>query len=116
MARCHSAALREDLEGFLAKTETQRVARLNKLAKTWTDDQVTLFFTLALVAAMHAKELIELRDTYRLELAPGLGNRATAAGIYAHASRAAEILGNMLWPAEAFDAVGISDSENDDED
>lgn len=57
---------------------------------------------------------IELRDSYRYVLAPGLGNRVTASGIYAHATHVAEILGNMAWPGEDFEAVGIFDGEDED--
>lgn len=95
---------RDELEDFLAKTKRQKVACLNRAMQDDLEGALPIFLLLALLAATQARDLLELRDEYQHTSVPGRNNTATAAGAYAYAARAAQILESVAWPEDATDA------------
>ncbi|CAN7523144.1 hypothetical protein LJR168_003748 [Pseudoxanthomonas sp. LjRoot168] len=90
---------------YVSKTESQRPAYFRKVAgKVGTDEQI-MFLVLCVLAALRAGRLLELRDQYRLVLAPGSGNRATAAGAYRFLMET-QALFDYSWPHDAFTEAG----------
>lgn len=98
---------------YLGKTESQRPAFARRLLKGRNSTTVILFNVLCIIAALRAKRLFELRDVYRMSLAPGRGNRVTAAGAYRFSVEAAA-LADFSWPEEPFDAMCIYDFDDED--
>ncbi|MDO7931560.1 hypothetical protein Q6A26_03645 [Xanthomonas euvesicatoria pv. eucalypti] len=100
---------------YLAKTEGQRPGNFRKVtAKVGTDEKI-MFLVMCLLAGLRASKLLELRDEYRMVLAPGSGNRSTAAGAYRFLMQAQELMDHS-WPYEAFEALGLYDDDDDDDD
>lgn len=91
---------------FIEMPESRREGFLNKVTKGATGDTTRLLFiVVAILGANRAARVIELRDRYASSLAPGGGNRVTAAGIYSFAH---EVSASFVydWPSETFHAMG----------
>jgi len=101
------------LANFIQKTESQRPAFLRRVAKKANEDTRILFVTLALIGVLRAKEVMEIRDSFRTALAPGRGNRVTTAGIYVFTEKIRDIF-TYGWPWEPFDAMGIYCGEDEE--
>jgi hypothetical protein len=82
-------------------------------------DEITrgLLIVFAILGQVRVMEILELRDRYRLALAPGSGNRITCSSLYAFQQEMAG-LQTYDWPDHVFDAYGGDggwiDPENDD--
>lgn len=100
---------------FIQKPESQRPALLARLRKAADERTLILFVTLALLGVLRAKAVMELRDRFRTELAPGRGNRVTTAAVYDFSREMREVY-RYAWPSEAFEALGIDDSDEDSDD
>ncbi|MBK6616247.1 hypothetical protein [Ottowia sp.] len=100
----------EQIEDFIKRSESQRPSVLRKFPN---DTTKTTFLVLAILGCLRAKTVMELRDNYRMTLAPGSGNRVTTAAMYAFAEQLRSIF-EYEWPFEAFDGMGIDDGEDDE--
>ena len=102
----------EQLAEFIHKTQTQRASYVAKQLKD--EETKVAFLVLAILGLLRVKEVVELRDRYRMSLAPGRGNRDTAAALYLFADKVSRLY-DYLWPDELFDAMGLYDGRDDDE-
>lgn len=97
---------------FIQKPEGQRPAFLSRISKSSNVSTQILFVVLAILGVIRAKAVMELRDRFRTELAPGRGNRITTAAVYDF-SREMRGLYSYAWPGAVFDAIGL-DYEDDE--
>lgn len=105
----------ELIETFIGKTVTQRSAYFRRVTKDSNERTKVLFLVLAIIGLVRVMHLLELRDNFRMVLAPGRGNRVTAAGVYGFAGEVQDCF-EYDWPWEVFDAYGADDSDDDDDD
>ncbi len=101
----------EHIAAFIEMTESRRPAFLRKISSGPNGDTTRLLFlVLAIIGANRAAEVLELRDRYASLLAPGRGNRMTAAGVYRFAH---EVSGSCAyaWPFKTFYAIGEYDDD-----
>jgi hypothetical protein len=105
--------LKPCIADYLAKTASQRPALERKVTKNATQLQASVFRVLCILGACRAYRLLELRDRYRMVLAPGLGNRVTASGAYQFCMDASDLI-NYRWPYEVFEAAGIYAYDDED--
>ncbi|MFP3637958.1 hypothetical protein [Paraburkholderia sp. SIMBA_054] len=103
---------------ILGKTVSQRRTFLKAMLKSHSNDCCGLLLVFAAIAQVRTMEIIELRDRYRAVLAPGQGNRDTAAGLYGFYRNMTK-LPTYEWPFEVFDAYGgysgLDSAEEDDD-
>lgn len=104
--------VREQLQAFLGKSESQRPAALRKLGG---ETNVVCFLVLAILGCIRARDAMEVRDNYREHLAPGRGNRVTTASMYAFCGEIAK-LAKYDWPWEPFNVLGVDDSGDESDD
>lgn len=100
------------IQDFIKRSESQRPSVLKKLPDERTR---VVFQVLAILGCLRAKEVIDLRDRYRLALAPGAGYRVTTASLYGLSEQMRSIY-TYAWPLEVFDALGIDDLGDWDDD
>lgn len=107
--------VQDQIEDFIKRTESQRPSVLRKLPNETTK---ATFLILAILGCLRAKAVIDLRDSYRFAMAPGSGYRDTTSAIYAFSNELRAVY-EYGWPSELFDAVGIDDlgdfEDDDDE-
>ena len=103
----------ELISDFIQKSESQRPAFLARVCKSTNEHTKVLFVVLALLGVLRAKAVIEVRDRYCSELAPGRGNRVTTAALYAFSNEIQELYG-YAWPFEVFNALGGGLSYDDE--
>lgn len=108
--RSYEQQMSEQLEAFIAKSESQRPAVLRKLGD---ETNVVCFMVLAIIGCLRARDAMEVRDNYREHLAPGRGNRVTTASMYAFCQEIANLI-SYEWPYEPFHAMGLDDSGDED--
>jgi hypothetical protein len=96
---------------MIQKPEGQRANHFRKTMKDATTTTKVGFLVLCILGAVRAKEVLELRDRFRMVLAPGSGNRVTCAGAYAFAAEVVSSF-NYARPEEVFGAMGIDDSDD----
>ena len=102
------AANGELIGDFIQKPESQRKSFLSRISKQSDEVGQIIFLTLAILGLVRTKAVMELRDRYRTELAPGRGNRVTTASLYDF-SRHMRKLYRYTWPAAVFHAIGVDD-------
>jgi hypothetical protein len=72
---------------------------------------------MAIVACDRAERTLEVRDKFRLALAPGEGYRVTAAETYQFGQELIEVLAETAsWPRQLFFDAGVADRDEEDED
>lgn len=99
---------------YLQKSVSQRPPYLRRITKEAGLHQRCFFLTLCIIAALRARDLLELRDRFRMVLAPGRGNRVTIANVYAFGQEVRDLF-HWEWPGEVFEAIGIDDIGDDDD-
>lgn len=104
----------ELISEYLQKSCSQRPAFLRRITKDVDLQQRCLFLTLCILAAIRARDLIELRDRFRMVLAPGCGNRVTIANVYVFGQEVRGLF-QWEWPSEVFEAMCIDDIGDDDD-
>ncbi len=102
----------EQLAEFIHKTETQRASYVAKQLKD--EETKVAFLVLSIIGLLRVKEVIELRDRFRMSLVPGRGNRDTAAALYLFADEVSRLYA-YCWPDELFTAMGLYDGRDDKE-
>lgn len=102
----------KEIGEFLAKTESQRPAFLRRLAKSdqWKPVVADLFQVFAILAVVRARKILELRDRFRMQLAPGSGNRVTASAMYLFSMEMQDTF-SYGWPREVFASIDVDDSD-----
>lgn len=105
---------REHIANYVAKTPSQRPAFVKKLLKDSKPETKIVFHLLCIIAAKRAYDLLQLRDRFRMTLAPGLGNRVTASGAYLFCMEASDLI-SYDWPDDVFEAIGIYSDDDDDD-
>lgn len=90
---------------MIRRPESQRHAYFRKICMKSDVPTKVASLVLFVLGAVRARDLLELRDQYRGSLAPGAGNRVTAAGAYAFAA-GVDSLFVYDWPHEVFEAMG----------
>jgi hypothetical protein len=109
----YEEATYEEISNFIRMTESQRRSFMKKFQK---DDRTKVgFLTLAVIGCLRSKAILELRDEYRLALAPGCGNRETTAAVYSFGQRLADELCSYDWPHEVISAMGEHDLDDEDD-
>lgn len=108
----YEAEVDEEIGNFIQKTERQRESFVKKMAVG--EPTLVAFLTLAIIGCVRAKEILELRDRYRLALAPGSGNRATVAEIYRFGMDVDATV-TYEWPWDPISAMGLDDEGDDGE-
>lgn len=104
------------IRDFIQKTESQRPSFLAKICKHEKDENTQIaFVSLALLGVLRAKAVMELRDLFRTELAPGRGNRVTTAGVYDFSVEMHSVYA-YAWPSEVFEAMALDDGHEDEDD
>lgn len=107
----------EIIEELIRRSESQRPAYVRKVGKSADEITRGLLIVFAILGQVRVMEILELRDRYRLALAPGSGNRITCSSLYAFQQEMAG-LQTYDWPDHVFDAYGGDggwiDPENDD--
>lgn len=110
-------AVAEHIAEFIQKTESQRPSFVRKRLSDETNR--VAFLTLSILGCLRAREVMELRDSFRESLVPGHGNRVTTASLYLFAEQVRKVF-DYEWPSDAFsDITGCIDDDfdgNDDED
>lgn len=96
------------LGDFIQRAESQRPAFLARVCKSAEERTKILFVVLALIGVLRAKAVMELRDRFRTELAPGRGNRVTTAALYDFSREIREVY-IYDWPWVVFNALGLDD-------
>lgn len=117
--RAFDSELAQEVDLLIGKTEGRRPAHLKKLAKDHLDFPTLPAFVLlfAIIAQVRVAKIIELRDMFQGELAPGLGNRATCVGLHAFGTEMAKLYTSRIkFPYEVFeaycsDAFAVDDGE-----
>lgn len=104
---------REILQELIRRTEGQRPAYIRKVGKNVSETVRGLLIAFAVIAQVRVMRVMELRDEYRLALAPGSGNRITCAEMFAF-QMAVSDAHNIAWPDEVFDAYGGDGGWDDD--
>jgi hypothetical protein len=112
--REHEQKVSDLIAEMIRRSESQRNAYFRKICKDVNDDTKIARLVLCVLGAVRVRDILELRDQYREALAPGSGNRITAASIHEFGSRVADLY-TYDWPSEVFDAMGIYDIASDDD-
>lgn len=108
--RENEALLRE----FIQKPESQRPAYFRRITKEVSEATKIDFLVLAILGAVRAMRIMELRDQFRMVLAPGRGNRVTTAALYAFSNEMLTVF-DYDWPDEVFEAADLdADDDSDD--
>lgn len=94
---------RELIADFLAKSVRARPAFLDKICANVSRETAMLFLTLAIIGALRADRVLDVRDRYRFLLVPGRAERVTVAAMYRFAAEINESFDNYAWPTGAFD-------------
>lgn len=105
----------ELLKEFIGKSEVQRHTYFERITKESSEGTKVLFLVLAILGLVRVMRMLELRDAFRTVLAPGRGNRITAAGVYGFAAEV-DACFEYEWPSEVFEAYGADDFGDDDDD
>jgi hypothetical protein len=105
----------DHIEELIRRSESQRPAYVRKVGKEANDTTKGVLIVFAIIGQVRVKDLLELRDQYRMALAPGSGNRITCSELYAFQHQVSR-LGNYDWPAEVFEAYGGNAGWADDDD
>lgn len=100
---------KELIGDFIQKSEKQRANYLDKISNHELSNIV--FLVIAIIAVIRVKGVLELRDRYRLMLAPGRGNRITNSALYEFSMEMLALF-NYSWPEEAFTDI-LDDIEDD---
>lgn len=93
---------------FIGKTESQRIAYINKTTKTASEKTTIVFLVLCLNSVLRVKKVLECRDVYRNALAPGLGNRVTLKALFEFSNEIAG-MNDLSWPREIFIDLDLDD-------
>lgn len=105
----------DDIASYLAKSESQRPATLRRLGKNLKFHEVLLFQLLAMLGALRAADLVNVRDRHVDSLMPGGSYRVTTAGLYRCADDILLLRGHE-WPSDFLAEIGyfLDDGEDDD--
>lgn len=105
----------DDIAAYLAKSDSQRPATLRRLGKNLTFQEVLLFQLLAMLGALRAADLVNVRDRHIDSLTPGRSYRVTTAGLYKCAEDTLLLRGHE-WPSDFLAEIGyfLDDGEDDD--
>lgn len=109
--RQYEADAAESIADFIKRTASQRPAVLRRIKDERTR---VAFLVLAIIGCLRSKAVMELRDDYRMAMAPGSGNRVTTAALYQFATEMKSIY-QYGWPFEAFLDAGIADVSDVDD-
>lgn len=104
----------ELIEELIRRSESQRPAYVRKVGKDASEITKGILIAFAIIGQVRVKDLMELRDRYRMALAPGGGNRVTCSELYAFQHEVSH-LGSYDWPDEVFDAYGGDGGWSDDD-
>jgi hypothetical protein len=104
----------EVIADYLQKSVTQRPPFLRRITKDVGVNHRCFFLTLCVIAALRTRDLLELRDRFRMVLAPGRGNRVTIASVYSFGQEVRDLF-HWEWPGEVFEAMGIDDLGDGDD-
>jgi hypothetical protein len=97
-----------EIAGFIQKTPSQWGGALRRIFKGAEPAQKLWFIVIAIIACVRARELISLRDDFRMALAPGRGYRVTTAEMYAFGQQTTDIFcSGFSWPSDVFQSAGI---------
>lgn len=97
---------------FIQKSESQRPGFLRRIGKTAEEETRIAFVVLALLGVLRAKAIMELRDKFSMELAPGRGNRLTTASLYDFSQEIQSVY-KYAWPFEIFSNLDLSFAHDD---
>lgn len=105
----------EHIQELIRRSESQRPAYVRKVGKNVSETTRGLLVVFAIIGQVRVRDLLELRDRYRLALAPGGGNRITCAELFLFQLEVSSLHG-FFWPDEVFEAYGGEGGWSEDED
>lgn len=104
---------RDHIQELIRRSESQRPAYVRKVGKDVSEISRGLLIVFAIIGQVRVRDMLELRDRYRLALAPGGGNRITCAEMFAFQLEVSGLHG-FSWPDEVFEAYGGDAGDYDD--